>query len=190
MMIKKQGPYYPENASDFTRMLIKECMRLKPEERMKVKQLKKLLEDHFNSKPKTNVLPPSAPSNGNQLQPTIQNLQPHVWVAGQTSLHPVNNQQLHPQPDVHLTPNNFPLIPGAIPATLHTLSSLSSSQQLASNHVLNQHPLPQNIPFIVNPAHVVPQDHYHILPSIGSSGCIPSISTSQLPSPSITPHIQ
>lgn len=44
MMIRKEGPYYPSNASPFTKMLIKECMMLKPEKRMKVKELKQFLQ--------------------------------------------------------------------------------------------------------------------------------------------------
>ena len=31
MLIKKQGPYYPENSSEFVKMLIKECMMLRPD---------------------------------------------------------------------------------------------------------------------------------------------------------------
>jgi hypothetical protein len=31
MLIKKQGPYYPERCSDFTKMLLKESMMLKPD---------------------------------------------------------------------------------------------------------------------------------------------------------------
>lgn len=30
MLIKKQGPYYPEKSSDFTRKILKECMMLRP----------------------------------------------------------------------------------------------------------------------------------------------------------------
>ena len=47
MMIKRQGPYYPDNSSPFARMLIKECMMLKPENRIKVKNLKLLLSEHM-----------------------------------------------------------------------------------------------------------------------------------------------
>ena len=40
MLIKKQGPYYPDNSSPLTKQIIKECMMLKPENRLKVKALK------------------------------------------------------------------------------------------------------------------------------------------------------
>lgn len=40
MLIKKQGPYYPDHCSELTKTIIRECMMLKPENRMKVKTLK------------------------------------------------------------------------------------------------------------------------------------------------------
>lgn len=51
MLIKTQGPYYPDNCSPFTKQLIKDCMMLKPEERLKVKALKKILHDNVKALP-------------------------------------------------------------------------------------------------------------------------------------------
>ena len=82
MLIKKQGPYYPENSSQFTKKLIKDCMMLKPEERMKVKALKKILHDHVKPKAK-----PGLPQQQNLSQPTL----------GQQQYHHHQNQQQQPQ---------------------------------------------------------------------------------------------
>lgn len=39
MDIKRRGPYSPDGASEFSRRIIKECMALHPNERIRLKDL-------------------------------------------------------------------------------------------------------------------------------------------------------
>lgn len=45
MQIKRKGPYVPDGASDISRRIVKECMMLRPSERIKIKDLLDLLNE-------------------------------------------------------------------------------------------------------------------------------------------------
>ena len=44
MQIKRAGPYVPDGASDISRRIVKECMMLRPNDRIKVQDILDLLD--------------------------------------------------------------------------------------------------------------------------------------------------
>lgn len=132
MMIKKQGPYYPENSSPFARMLIKECMMLRPENRMKVKKLKELLHEHVKGK----KVAAHAPANNSvvDLPQSLTSVQPPSVDQKGPILNA--NPYSEPLPDVNLLPNpfnlahqrhNLPVIQGVTQEKLVTISKLNDT---------------------------------------------------------------
>ena len=78
MLTRKNGPYYPEGVSEFSRKIIRECMALKPNERMRLKDLVGMLRGYFGEQPpKVAVqnIPQTAQNNPSTVQPPPP--QPH-----------------------------------------------------------------------------------------------------------------
>ena len=73
MLISQRGPYYPENASELTKWLIKKCMMLKPEERIKVKELKRFMADHVKLNTVAEKLALETPNTLHQQPQTLPN---------------------------------------------------------------------------------------------------------------------
>lgn len=54
MQIKRKGPYVPDGVSEFSKRIVRECMALRPTERIKLNDLLKLLSDKVDRRKSNN----------------------------------------------------------------------------------------------------------------------------------------
>ena len=75
MQIKKKGPYSPEGASEFSKRIIKECMALHPNDRMRLKDLRAALESG-QLQSSLSRIPTTASKKDTITRPTTQQIAP------------------------------------------------------------------------------------------------------------------